>query len=221
MDPTPMTPLRIVAHTPTGIARSDPWSPSLEGVLAYWWMKAHLDEEAFALGAAGYGAVLDADLPLGREHDGDTWWWQCSSPIVAPVGEHRRHFHRRFDVDAATRFTSVGRVEVKAGPLKNMRKEMIVTLTPTVTYHAIGHRAGVEQLLRRCTQLGALVGRGSGRVTRWVVTEDGEADLARFARPLPAAFAARHGREGLALDWGLRPPGRRHRSACVMPILEA
>ena len=96
---------RIVAETPAGLARADAWSPSLDGVLAYWALRETLSDEAFADGMSGFGEIVEADLPLGRETDPETgaWWWQVSSPIVRSVGEHRRHFHRRFDAQAAER----------------------------------------------------------------------------------------------------------------------
>lgn len=95
----------------------------------------------------------------------------------------------------------------------------LVALTPSVTWHVVGEWGGVERLLRRCSFIGHGVGHGWGEVREWEVTEDGDEDLARFHRPLPEAFAREHGREGMRMRWGIRPPGRapEHQALCVMP----
>lgn len=214
-----MRALKVVAHTPAGLARKDPWSPALEAILAYWVLRDQLDEETFALGATGHAPIVEADIPLGREqHDGQ-WWWQCSSPIVDVACRHQRAFHRRLDIGPGTRFTAARRIEVKAGPYKQSRLHDQIDLTPTVTWHAIGDEAQVRALLRRCVSIGAGTARGLGRVARWEVTADGDPDLARFHRPLPEDFALARGRDGMRLLWGIRPPGRLpdHQLLCVMP----
>lgn len=217
-----MQALRIVAHTPAGYAASDPWSPALDGILAYWALREQIPHEDFVLRASqggGSGALVEVELPLARETDDTTWWWQVSAPIAALVGRHRRHEHRRFDEREAEHYTTARRVQTNMGPFKNYRMPVVLHLTPTVTWHAIGDAAEVRRLLRRCAAIGARVGHGNGRVVRWEVTTDGDAALARFCRPLPVTFAQAHGRSGMAMEWGIRPPGWAidRRVLCVMP----
>lgn len=214
-----LQPLRVVAWTPAGFGSADNWSPSLDAVLASVVLREQLGEEAYALGGTGHLPVIDADLPLGRETHGDWWWWQCSAPIVASVGEHRRYFHRRFDLAEAAEHCIVKRVETKAGPYKAYRNTVRLVLTPAITWHVVGDLEAVRTLLSRVVSVGAKIGQGCGRVTRWVVTADGDEDLARFHRPLPIEFAGQHGRTGVPLRWGIRPPGRHpeHQTLCIMP----
>ena len=219
-----MDALRIVAHTPAGYAASDPWSPALDGILAYWALREQIPDEDFVVGASAGGAsgqIVDADLPLARETDGTTWWWQVSAPLADVVARHRRYEHRRFDDTAATRYTAARRVQTNLGPYKAYRMPIVLHLTPTVAWHAVGDAVEVRRLLRRCVAIGARTGHGNGRVVRWDVTTDGDSDLARFCRPLPVAFARVHGYAGMEMDWGIRPPGWAidRRVPCLMPAL--
>lgn len=214
-----LQPLRVVAETPAGFGAADPWSPAIDAVLAYWVLREQLGEERFALGGTGHVPLVQAELPLARETHGDWWWWQASSPIVAAVGEHRRYFHRRFDLAEAVAHDAIRKVETKAGPYKAYRNTVRLVLTPTVTWHAIGDLDAVRALLARVMAIGAKIGQGCGRVVRWRVTADGDPGLARFHRPIPLDFAELHGRTGVRLRWGLRPPCRapEHQTLCVMP----
>lgn len=219
-----MSALRVVAHLAQGYVSSDPWSPALDGILAYWRLRELLGEEEFALGATGHRElVICEDLPLEREEWCGRWWWRCSSPIVtADARRFERHYHRRFDDAQASRFLPEGtrRIETAAGPYKQYRHRAEVALAPCLEWHVLGEREGVERLLRRCVFIGSGISRGYGEVRRWEIAEDGDPWLARFWRPLPAGFAAGHGISGLERDWGIVPPGRlpQHRMRCVMPL---
>jgi CRISPR type IV-associated protein Csf3 len=216
-------PLVITAHTPAGFASSDPWSPSLDGILAYWALREQLGEEEFGLGMSGQREPVEAELPLERVGDGPYWFWAVSSPIYHGQGEFLHHYHRRFDAQAAERFLETGRsgrVATSAGPYKAYRQAHLVHVAPSVSWHAIGDAAEIERLLSRCSTIGAGGTRGLGMVRRWTVETGGDPNLARRWRPLPQELAGRIGVEGALLEWAVRPPGwaRRNRCLCVMPI---
>lgn len=219
-----LIPLIVTAHTPAGFAALDPWSPALEGILAYQQLMEQLGEEEFALGMTGHRPLVEPDLPLGRERDGQLWWWQCSSPIYAEVEQQRVYHHRRFNVtEAETRLIPSGRatqrIKVKAGPYKNYRVARTVHTAPAVSWHCIGERDAVAWLLRDVFAIGAGRQSGRGEVARWTVEPGGTADLARFHRPLPEAFAREHGFTRPLLAWAVRPPGHKpaNRTLCSMP----
>lgn len=219
-----MEALRVIATLATAYSRRDPWSPALEGILAYWQLRATLGEEAFALGSTGMGEpIVCDDLPLGREAWQGDWWWQASSPVVTAVAVFDRSIHRRFDDEAAYVYLDPAkrRIETAAGPYKNYRVRSPAVLAPCLEWHVIGEAAAIERLLARCDALGAGRGHGWGRVTGWQVTaEDADAERARCDRPLPEGFALAHGVSGPVQRWGIRPPGRwpAHQRACVMPV---
>lgn len=220
-----MEPVVVTAELENGFCASDPWSPGLDGLLAYWTLYDRLGADAFALGQSGHtdAVVLDADeLPLAVERHGDAWWWHCSAPIYQAAAVHQRYFHRRFDQALAMARADVGKsgkVAVSSGPYKNYRIAVNVTICPTVTWHAIGDADAIARLVRRCPTIGRGGSQGLGFVREWRVEPDGNATLARFGRPLPFDFAQEHGVVGALMEWGIRPPGRlrQHRTLCVMP----
>lgn len=221
-----MQPLRVTAWLRHGYCASDPWSPSLDGILAYWVLREQLPEEAFAAGMSGLVEPVIADLSayLAREEDGEGhWWWVCSSPIPAqPLVRFPAWFHRRFDAgEAAGRVDPrVRKVLITGGAYKNYRQRRIATATAALTWHCIGSAGAIARVLRRCSHVGHGIGRGWGEVVRWEVSVDGADErLAREHRPLPVAWATARGIGGMVLDWGIIPPGRwpGHRALCVMP----
>lgn len=214
-----MEPLIVTAYLASGLAATDPWSPTLDGILAYWQVRESLGEEEFSMGMTGHRAQIEAAPPLAREeHDGE-WWWQSSSPIYETATRYRRATHRRFDDYAAYDRVpeSVRRVEVKGGPYKAARIERVMAATPWVRWHCVGDAAEVRRLLRLCANIGYGHTRGYGQVTRWDVAAGGDPEIARFRRPVPMAFAEAHGLGGPRMEWGIRPPARDHRALCVMP----
>lgn len=216
-----MIPLLVTAELANGYSAADPWSPALDGILAYWALREQLGEEEFALGMSGARPLLDPVLPLGRETHGDDWWWQCSSPIVDPAGEFVWWFHRRFDDAQAARHLPEGTrgILTAGGPYKVYRNRRTMRIARAVQWHCLGDAPEITRLLARCAQIGFGHTKGLGVVRGWRVEPGGDADIARFHRPLPVGFAAQHGISGIAHEYGIRPPGRapEHRRQCVMP----
>jgi CRISPR type IV-associated protein Csf3 len=214
----------VIARLAQGYSAADPWSPSLDGILAYWRLREELGEEELTLGMTGHRPLVVADLPLQRESWGDMWWWQCSSPMPAGGDEERfeRHYHRRFDEGQAYRYAPKGTraVLTSAGPYKAYRHRRQIVVCEELRWHAIGDAAEVRRLLRRCDFIGHGIGRGWGEVIEWTIEPGGDEWLARYHRPLPYEFAEAHGLRGAPLEWGLVPPGRdpRNRALCVMPV---
>lgn len=217
-----MTPLLVTAHLHTAYTASDPWSPALDGILAYWQVRQQLGEEEFALGTSGHRPLITPELPLRREEDGDgNWWWCASSPQGQVVREFARHTHRRFD-DQHERFlpAKTGKVLTAGGAYKIYRNRDTMRVVPAVRWHCIGDADAIRALLAGVTNIGRGSTHGNGLVTHWTVEEGGDAEKARFGRPLPVAFAEAHGITGPRMVWGIRPPGRapEHRTLCVIPI---
>lgn len=214
-----MEPLLVTARLATAYTANDPWSPSLDGLLAYWQLREQLGEEEFALGSTGHREVIDAALPLGREAHGDWWWWQCSAPLAEVRAEFMRYTHRRFDDQYAATMVQARKVETGAGPYKAYRMGHTMRVTDALHWHCIGDAAGIRRLLRLCGTIGRGHTHGYGEVREWLVEPGGDKEMARFHRPLPVEFAMKHGRSGPALQWGLRPPARapERQTLCVMP----
>lgn len=213
--------LIVTAHLATAYTAADPYSPSLDGILAYWALREQLGEAEFALGTSGHRPLVEAALPLERETWGDTYWWQCSSPRVAVSAEFLRHTHRRFDDEHALSRVdpAVRKVLTAGGAFKNYRNGHVGRVAAALRWHCVGDGDAIARLLRRCGNIGRGVTHGYGQVREWAVESGGDVALARFGRPLPVDFALAHDVTGPVLDWGLRPPGRAHRVRCVMPVV--
>lgn len=222
-----MEPLRVVARLANGFATNDVWSPSLDGILAYWLLREQLGEEEFALGCSGQRPRVEpAGMPLAEEVDAESGrrWWLASSPRYRKDAEMPRYLHRRFDAYLAETYSSQrARVEIKGGPFKAYRVMFPLILTPAIEWHVVGDAAEIRRLLRRCEAIGYRRNVGFGTVREWVVTPDGADEaLARTWRPLPRATAERLGLSGPALEYGYRPDVRdpANRTVCVLPWRE-
>lgn len=214
-----MMPLCIRARLLNGYVARDPWSPTLDGILAAVVMRERLGAEAYAISAASprtWSAV--EGLPLAVERDGDLWWYQASSPRpVGEAGRERRHYHRRFD-DQHERFLVEGvrRVMTAAGPYKATRLHDTRVICRGVEWHVVGDREEIDRLLRSVSQVGARRGCGYGEVVEWLIGA-GDEDQARHRRPLPRSYAERVGIRGPVVPWTLVPPARHSIVDCVMP----
>lgn len=217
--------LKITAELMSGFVSFDPWSPALDGILAYWYFHERDGEEAFALNQAFPQVMETADnLPLLKINPGNDWWYACSSPIYDTVAEVRKHYHRRFDFAHAEQYLdpNIKRVQTACGAYKNYRKGLIQHVTPRVEWHCIGDAAEIERLLLNCTHIGFGKAQGHGQVKTWRVDAGGDTLLAKFHRPIPRHYAARYcGDCGEVMEmwWGYRPCMRvkANQTMCVMP----
>jgi CRISPR type IV-associated protein Csf3 len=214
-----MTPLVVRADTPAGFAQSEPWAPTLDGVLAAAEMRLRLGDRYYSARPADLAPV--EGLPLGVERQGDLWWYQAGAPeIVGGAGVDLRMFHRRFDDQHERRLEAgVKKVMTAAGPYKTTRLATRRVVCRAVEWRAIGAAEEIEALLATVDQIGGKRGAGYGVVSRWTVREGGPADAerARFGRPLPVAFAAAHGVTGPEVPLGIVPPARLAPVPCVVP----
>lgn len=217
-----MEPIKITAHLRNGFAAADEWSPSLDGILAYW--KLYLaDPEQFNITQGRSDLMEPVDgLPLEKITDGELWWWACSFPMYEVHHVQRNYFHRRFD-DQHERFMPEGtrKVMTAAGPLKNYRKTVVFRLAPKIEWHCVGDGDAIMSLLSHCHHVGAKPSQGYGAVIQWEMSE-GDERIALFHRPLPVEYAKRCGISGPVMEWGIRPPARipANIALCVMPSCE-
>jgi CRISPR type IV-associated protein Csf3 len=215
-----MTPLKITARLVNGFVAADPWSPSIDGILACAVMRERLGDDYTYQAAQPSKMVPVEGLPLERVEYNDMWWYAASSPIYDVAIKEQPHFHRRFDdryaIDLLPQIKKVG---TSAGSFKNCRLRETRLVAPTIVWHAIGDEREVRRLLATIPAVGAARGRGRGEVAGWLVSPDGDERLARVSRPLPVAYANAQGVSGLVMLAGIRPPARLpcNMMECVMP----
>jgi CRISPR type IV-associated protein Csf3 len=210
-------PLTVTAATPAGFAPADPWTPALDGILAYAFMRD--------LQGKDFGNVPDIrpveGLPLAVTRWQGLWWYECGYPDHLSLCQRTKHFHRRFDVDHAARhMVAKGKVDTSAGAFKNTRKPKLVHVCAEVSWKAIGEAAAIERLLQGITSIAGGWSRGYGQVTSWTVREGFDGTI---RRSLPAGYAQQHGIRGTPVHHGFRPPAwlPENRVLCVVPDVAA
>lgn len=218
-----MTPLVVTARLVNGVAASDPWTPTIDGILAYWAMLERLGPESFALGQALSDLPPVDGLPLEIIHHGAPWWYACSLPLYREVAQAVRPYSRRFDRQMAEKhllYGKSGRVETKAGPYKEARLSVLQRITPSISWHVIGEGEEIRRLLRRCHWIGKYRSSGFGEVSAWFVETGGDPEIARHHRPLPVEYATLVGIDGITMPAGYRPPihSPRNQTMCVLPM---
>jgi len=215
-----VSPLKITAHLYNGFVSRFPWSPSIDGILAWVERRAALGEEAFTAQQQDMSAQTpNENLPLEKIHDGELWWYACSNPIYETPFVSQRFVHKRFNMPEAEVFTDIGKIETTKGPMKNYRILYEMRVTDHIDWHVMGDADAIRDLLRSVSAIGGKLGAGYGRVKSWTVTDDGDEHLALFHRPLPVDYARRVGASGPVMRWGIRPPARipANQAECVMP----
>lgn len=212
-----MKPLKITAHLVAGFVSSDRWSPAVDGLMAW----RHYKDRS----GSDFGCLPESDLsddpilPLEIVRGSGEWWYAASRPYVTDARRQVRHFHRRFD-DQHERHLDLsgksGKILTAAGPYKNWRRQITVTMTPCISWHVVGDEGAIKDLVDRVTHVGALSAQGHGEIKEWSIT-DGEDDLARLDRALPVNYAQERGITGIQMPHGLRPPKRLHVVDCIVP----
>lgn len=208
-----LIPIVVEAETPAGFASSDPWSPTLDGILAFSYMQEKLGPD--------FGTNTDyrpvEGLPLAVDRHGGLWWYRCGSPEYEPMAQRDLHINRRFDALDAERYV-VGKrkVDTSSGPFKAMRKPRFQHICPRVTWRAVGDPDEVRRLLERIPAIGTCWSKGFGRVARWTVTEGGDGSV---HRPVPLEYAVANGIVGRRVHHAIRPPTHlpENRMECVVP----
>ena len=196
-----LAPLTVMAHTPAGFSSGDPTTtPSLDGILAWVHEKRRLGPD--------FGTNVDVrpvtGLPLAVEEFGAQWWYSCGVPEFAPLEQHDKFVHRRFDAHDAERFlVGAKRIISDTGPHKNLRRPHFTTVAGTVSWKAIGDVAAIRDYLTEVPAIGSGWSRGLGRVTKWEVVEGHEGEIRRW---LPFDYARARGLWGRKMRAALRPP---------------
>lgn len=215
-----MRPLKITARLVNGFVASDPWSPSIDGIIAAAVMRERLGEDYVYSGARPSQMQPVEGLPLARVEHGDLWWYAASFPIYEVVAREHFNFHRRFDDRyAVDMLPHVKKVGISAGSYKNCRLRETRMITREIVWHVIGDAAEIRRLLGSISAVGGSRGRGRGEVAEWSVTDEGDARAARLYRPLPRSYAEAHGVTGPLMPAGIRPPSWLPCNIleCVMP----
>lgn len=214
-----MKPLIVTAHLERGFSASDPWSPSLDSILAYLQLQAEIGIDAMHQQIAMNEKTDVDNLPLEKVHGGGVWWYACSFPDYQATHEHQRAFFKKFNIDSSLLIDrKVKTIELTKNQFKNYSLSFKEIITKSVTWHCIGNKEAIERLLSQCQQIGAKRGKGLGYVIKWDVKDGGDSEKAKYHRAIPADFAEKQGMTGFKMWRGFRPCFRivENQTLCVM-----
>ena len=212
VNPMRMVPIVVTAHTPSGFLTYEPWTPALDGILAFAFERERLGTD--------FGTNVDVrpveGLPLAKTRWRDTWWYRVGMPRFVTKHQYEKHIVRRFDGrEAQERLPAKNKVVTSMGRHKNIRKARLISVGASVSWAAVGDPEEVRRLLSDIPNVGGGWSRGFGRVSSWVVEEREEEIL----RPVPVEYAQEQGHEGYRVHIGFRPPSwlPENQAACVVP----
>ena len=193
-DPS-LRPLRVTAHLQAGIVHSHAWGIALDGLLASQ-LHAQATAEELDAGAVPVPVmelddVEDLELPLARCQafgQGDDWHWAATCAWPEPAGPDQQDPNAAAEVAEAL---DVGDFEVRTwysfpdhdilerltpalplhvdderGRWRRYAMPQLVTMTPALTWRAVGDVDAVRALLEPVRAIGKSRARGEGAVLR-------------------------------------------------------
>lgn len=222
-----MQSLRITAHLATPFVVYDAFSPSLDAIIEWYWLK----ERGLASPNPDSDSLVQADLPLLKGDIQGEWYWCVSSPHYLLEGQQTTRMRRRWDCHDKHLDWGGKRAKFSTseGHTKGYDLPNYLRSTPQIDWFAVGDRDEILRLLQQCTGIGKKLSQGFGQVIRWEVQEfDQDWHLwgaaGQLMRPIPVQLLTQEipGKiDGITiLRWGWRPPARLpcNQEVCAMPM---
>ena len=214
-----MQTLKVIAYISSGIDTSNPWSPSLDGILASAYLEHKLGTDKFNIDMALNKQSTVANLDIAKS-EGDEWFYLCSSPIFAVDQSQTFTQYKRFNHDEHDLIKMKAKqLQLTKGVHKNTAWNANVKYCEKVEWHVASNKDYVLSLLQDVTHIGANRAAGYGKVDKWAV-EEGEDLLARYYRPLPLNNTICDDLKYHKMWWGYRPSVRikSNQAYCNMPL---
>lgn len=222
-----MTPLKITAHLLSGLSVSDDYSPDLASILEFFW----LQEQNLLQANPTADSIVAAEIPVKKHLLGGSWLWAVSAPIYQYNIEYIDKARKRWDADLNHPINwgkKKAKIQTDGGPYKSADKPVPIRTTDALHWYAVGDKAAVLSLLRKCTSIGHRRAAGCGQVHRWAVEQvDFDWSLAREGQlmtPLPQSISEFAPEMDLAniriMRWNTKAPrwDRSHAELCLMPV---
>lgn len=219
-------PLLVRAQLAAGVATAGAWGISLDGLLAaqLWGQHKQTCREMGGdyVRARDTTDPPDLDLPLARcvPADAGPWHWAatCSYPEQDFDRVDVRTWTGRTDARAMEQMTATlpKVISDRQGRYRARRMPLLVTVTSTISWSAVGDLQRIRELLEPVVSIGKKRATGEGHVLRWQVQPSNTDPVAAahlhpdgtLGRPTPPGCLSllgdiTHGGLGTA---GVRPP---------------
>lgn len=207
--------LKITARLLRG-ASFDPLTLDLAGILASQiWASSPHHKESFA------PSPDDLDLPLDICEGGEAGWhWLASCAIpdtTLNIPQEPRTYYRVVDDSSVSRLGArpIPYWSPRSSAYRDMMMPAHVTLTPTLTWYAVGDKEKIKTLLSPIRNIGKRRNKGEGKIIEWnidTIASDNPWALAHIGeqgelvRPSPVECAHKLG-VAYSQGWhAIRPP---------------
>lgn len=209
---------KITAHLKNGLCVNDPWSPSLDSILAYFKNMEDMGQDNFNISTAMGDQTTCDNLPVEKQYFNDLWWYNCSTPEYDSLHEIKRQFYKKFNIDFSLMIEKkVKNVELTKNQFKNYSLFFMQHLVKNVSWHLVCDIDKTMELLRNCKQIGGKRGKGMGEVVDWSYSE-GDIEKAKLNRFLPIKYAENKNIDGTIMLRGFRPSFRLNENQTVCVI---
>lgn len=174
-------PLTVTAHLEAGVAHAAPWGISLDGLLAsvlHSRAKAALEDSGgIHIPVLERVDVVDLPLPLARctpAADEHLWHWAATCAWPSHCDEEAlevRTWHSFPDHELLEELvdTLPRHVDDDRGRWRRYAMPLLVTLTTSLTWRAVGDIAAIRDLLDEVHAIGKKRAHGEGAVRSWHV----------------------------------------------------
>lgn len=222
--------LQITAHLQSPIAVYDNYSPSLDGLLQYFFLL----KQGIPINPNPTEAdLIDVDLPLLKiKLSNDDWYWAVSSPHYQYSEAVIAKYRKRWDYQESNCNwgKKKAKVDVSVGHTKSYDLPLPVKTVSRIDWFAVGNAKEIMEIITSCKALGKKTSYGYGQVSQWEVCFiDQDYHLFRkdkLARPIPVEYAQEF-YENISsrfvdcpkLVWSIKPPGwlLSNRRMCYLP----
>lgn len=224
-----MQPIKITVKLLSPVAVVDDWSPSLEGVLAYYVLA---NNNAFSANPTDQEIkqnyrILEAEMPLKNVNYGGISCWAVSAPCYLFSNEQVDRIRKRWDYQEhrLNWGKRKAKIDTSQGPEKSYDLPLFLRNPSVITWYGVGDIEKTKLLLRNCTNLGKKRSVGNGQVGEWMVEAIAsdwhlwKDDI--LMRPYPLALMPTKKPIDMAIrEWGIGQPvwHPSFKRICAMPI---
>lgn len=180
---------------------------SLDAALSALWLETNHPELYYG-NTHILSPLLDCDLPLEKDTNGDVWWYRCSSMMYTeePISD-KVFWTKRWDTCFAEYLYIKRQTTINSalGATKNYHMPLFPLGITTGTWIIDGDMEKIKNDLQFIDCLGKKRITGRGRVKEWIVKECQELEHLVSKRPLPIGFSIKH-KNGILQECGYRAP---------------
>ena len=221
-----MKQLQITAFMNTPLSVNDSWSPNLDAILYYFWLK----KEGLFQPNVNPDNYIKAEIPLAEIEIDNVSFYKVSSPMYQVKRTQSMRYRKRWDNQDKHIEWGKQKAKIKTaeGHSKNWDLPLRLVETNRIDWFAEGNAMAIEELLADCKHLGKKRSQGKGLVRKWAIKQIQKDKTIVFnekiMRPIPVSVASHFLQDTSkqkTLYWAYKPPYflPDNQANCFMPDL--